>query len=70
MKGSSGGLGGEAIAAVAAFASPHRAPRRLPATRGVIHRHSPDDEDLIARFAQLFLFGDAIPVLRRAKPVP
>jgi hypothetical protein len=28
-------------------------------------RHSPDDEDLIAVLAQLFLFGNAVPVLPR-----
>jgi hypothetical protein len=31
-------------------------------------RHSPDDEDLIAKLAQLFLFGNGFPILRRTKP--
>jgi hypothetical protein len=30
----------------------------------------PDYTDLIARFAQLFLFADGFPILRRTKPAP
>ena len=32
---------------------------------GRLGRYSPDDEDLITKFAQLFPFGNAAPVLAR-----
>ena len=34
-------------------------------SEGRLGRYSPDDEDLITKFAQLFPFGNAAPVLAR-----